>query len=316
MLKGSFTIPSAKGVFVPPVVNRALFAGGTNTSDAAVNVIDRINIASAGNAVDFGDLLSNTSTTNGFSSSTRGIIVGGYTPSVTNVIQYVTMATDGNSTDFGDLTVARAASASCSNSTRGLTAGGNYGGGPSNVIDYVTIATTGNATDFGDLVAARYDNSGLSSTTRGVFIDGIDGYTWYNAINYVTIASTGNTTSFGTMSWGNNSLHKACSSNTRGLIIGGHPSQGTNTEIDYITIASTGNSTDFGNLSPGRYLPMCTSNSITAIISGGNQVGGPGVAINVIEYVTIATTGNPTDFGDLTVARHGGAAFSDSHGGL
>jgi len=315
MLKGSFTIPSAKGVFT--VITRALFAGGTNTSDAAVNVIDRINIASAGNAVDFGDLLSATSTTNGFSSSTRGIIAGGYTPSVTNVIQYVTMATDGNALDFGDLTESRAASASCSNSTRGLLAGGNFGGGPSNVIDYVTIATTGNAIDFGDLVAARYDNSGLSSTTRGVFIDGIDGYTWYGTINYVTIASTGNTTSFGSMDWGANSLHKACSSNTRGLIIGGHPSGGrVNNEIEYITIASTGNSTNFGTLSPGRYLPMCTSDSVTAIMSGGNQVGGPGVAINVIEYVTIATTGNPTDFGDLTVARHGGAAFSTAHGGL
>jgi len=313
---GSFNLPSARGQFTAPSV-RALFAGGTNTSDATVNVIDYINILSAGNAVDFGDLLSATGTTNGFSSSTRGIVAGGYTPNVTDVIQYVTMATTGNAVDFGDLTVARAANASCSNSTRGLSAGGNYGGGPSNVIDYVTIATTGNATDFGDLVAARYDNSGLSSTTRGVFIDGVDGATWYATINYVTIASTGNTTSFGSMDWGANGLHKACSSNTRGLMVGGHPSGGKiNNEIEYITIASTGNSTNFGSLSPGRYLPACTSDSITGIISGGVQVGGPGVAINVIEYVTIASTGNPTDFGDLTVARSGGAAFSEAHGGL
>ena len=37
---------------------------------------------------------------------------------------------------------------------------------------------------------------------------------------------------------------------------------------------------------------------------------------NVIDYVTIATTGNATDFGDLTVARQRSAACSSSTRGL
>jgi hypothetical protein len=36
----------------------------------------------------------------------------------------------------------------------------------------------------------------------------------------------------------------------------------------------------------------------------------------VIDYVTIASAGNASDFGDLTVARKGLAACSGSHGGL
>ena len=46
-------------------------------------------------------------------------------------------------------------------------------------------------------------------------------------------------------------------------------------------------------------------------VFGGNSPTG-----NVIEYVTIASTGNAQDFGDLTVGRFALAACSDSHGGL
>lgn len=45
--------------------------------------------------------------------------------------------------------------------------------------------------------------------------------------------------------------------------------------------------------------------------------GGYGsAASNVIDYVTIASTGNATDFGDLTVARYYLAGLSNVHGGL
>ena len=37
---------------------------------------------------------------------------------------------------------------------------------------------------------------------------------------------------------------------------------------------------------------------------------------NVIEYVEIATLGNPLDFGDLSQKKHLMAVVSDSHGGL
>ena len=37
---------------------------------------------------------------------------------------------------------------------------------------------------------------------------------------------------------------------------------------------------------------------------------------NVMQYITIATTGNALDFGDLTSARSVGACCSNGHGGL
>ena len=37
---------------------------------------------------------------------------------------------------------------------------------------------------------------------------------------------------------------------------------------------------------------------------------------NVIDIITIATTGDAADFGDLTSARGRGTGVSDSHGGL
>ena len=37
---------------------------------------------------------------------------------------------------------------------------------------------------------------------------------------------------------------------------------------------------------------------------------------DTINYVTISTTGNAADFGDLTQGRFGASGLSDSHGGL
>ena len=42
------------------------------------------------------------------------------------------------------------------------------------------------------------------------------------------------------------------------------------------------------------------SSSIRGLFAGGSTPSN----INTIEFVTIATTGNATDFGDLTVARN------------
>ena len=39
-------------------------------------------------------------------------------------------------------------------------------------------------------------------------------------------------------------------------------------------------------------------------------------AVNTMDYITIASTGNGTDFGDLTQARSQPSSCSDVHGGL
>ena len=53
------------------------------------------------------------------------------------------------------------------------------------------------------------------------------------------------------------------------------------------------------------------SNSTRACWAGG---GSP--EKNIIDYVTIASAGDATDFGDLTKAAYYGGGTSDSHGGL
>ena len=122
---GVLSLPSARGAFTPAV--RALFAGGTDGS-SSLNVIDYINIATTGNALDFGDLI-NTPTSwsppgvydmNGTSNSTRGVIVGGSDGSGTNIIQYVTIGSTGNAADFGDLTISVQASGATSSAHGGL----------------------------------------------------------------------------------------------------------------------------------------------------------------------------------------------------
>ena len=45
---------------------------------------------------------------------------------------------------------------------------------------------------------------------------------------------------------------------------------------------------------------------------GGRAPG----ASNVIDYITIASTGNATDYGDLVTAMIDGGSASDGHGGL
>jgi hypothetical protein len=54
------------------------------------------------------------------------------------------------------------------------------------------------------------------------------------------------------------------------------------------------------------------SSSVRGVFSGGN---GPS-NINTINYVTIATTGNAQDFGDLTQARENIASASNSIRGV
>ena len=284
-----------------------LFAGGTPSSNT--DVVDQIKPDSAGNATDFGDLLTTRNKASGGGSDTRFIVAGGtYTGSDDNVIQYMTYATSGNATDFGDL-------ANSSNSTQGSSISNNvryihtFGvtSGTSGEINYFTIASTGNATDFGDQTATFYlSNVGnISSTTRGI-IGGSGNSTYDRTIHYLTIASTGNTVDFGDLTdttggGTGKKAHAGMSSATRGLFAGGHYLTTYLNIIDYITIASTGNATDFGDLTVARAYLAGLSSSTRGVVGGGAI--SDGTVQNVIDFITIASTGDATDFGDLTVAR-------------
>ena len=193
--------------------------------------------------------------------------------------------------------------------------GGGYGAASPwpdiNTIDYVTIATLGNATDFGDLTVKRSGKTGGSSATRGVFISGRfpgGNPAAANVMDYVEIQSTGNAMDFGDLHTTDNPNQKAASNQIRSVFAGGYklstPNQWQST-IGYFNIATKGNSSSFGSLEvPGRKL-YTGSNGTRGIYAGnrGNAPGSPSTNTNHIEYVTLMTTGNAQDFGDLIVMR-------------
>jgi len=181
--------------------------------------------------------------------------------------------------------------------TRGVFGGGKF----KNEMDYITIATTGNATDFGDLTVVRGQLTGVSSDTRGVFGGGIVGYDGNNTMDYITTLTASNATDFGDLTVVRGGP-AGCSDGSRGVFGGGKESTSKNT-IDYITIATTGNATDFGDLNVGRMDMAGVSSEIRGVMAGGSTLNNAASASNVMDYITIATTGNATDFGNLTLAR-------------
>ena len=159
-------ITSGSGTESP---TRGFFAGGYTRPvyNPPFKAIEFTNFSSLGNTVRFGELFTGRYRFAGCSSPTRGIFMGGRTPSNLDVIEYFTMATEGNGQDFGNLPAALGANAAASNQTRGLSMGGGPGSGDVNTISYITISTTGDATDFGDLTEAIQDISGAASDSHG-----------------------------------------------------------------------------------------------------------------------------------------------------
>ena len=312
-----------------PSLNRAVFGGGTalgnNASNTAtgINVMEYVTIASAGNVIDFGDLIHTYNTSlfatmgiTAFGNDTRGIFAGGAgagggQAGDSDTIQYITYASTSNTTDFGNLPHATHYLTSVSNNVRGVISKGKSTNGTTNEIEYVTIQSTGNTTDFGDLTTARREitNGNTSSKTRGIFAGGrANGAAPQNTIDYITMASAGNATDFGDMTTVRG-RGAGSSSETRTVMAGGFTDNAGSTSassttinvIDYITTASTGNATDFGDLSATREGLASGSSSTTSVFGGGNTAGGNG--INVIESITIASTSNTTDFGDLSANK-------------
>ena len=236
----------------------------------------------------------------------RGFRLGGNLASGnvrSDVIDYWAIDTPGNAQDFGDLTKTKYWGASTSNGTRVITAGGYSSSNTSflNDIDYITCATTGNAVDFGDMTYSPYGNGAVSDGTRGCLFAGYAGTTlsYRNNIEYVTIATTGNATDQADML---NSTYQmgGWSDSTRGVIAGG--SSPTIDVIQYFTIQSTSNCQDFGDLSATWRKLKGGGDSTRSCFMGGRITGSPNANswTDTIEYVTTQTTGNSTDFGNLT----------------
>ena len=282
------------------------------------DTVDYITIQTAGNATDFGNLVTARQwATAGWSSRTRAVTVGGFiSPDVSNQCDYATISSTGNYADFGDLSDSRVAHAGCSNQTRGLTVGGNpvNSGTKTNNCEYMTIATLGaTGQDFGDIATATASLGGnIQSPTRSIFFGGYTP-TNVNTIEYFTTATLGNAADFGDLTTLAGDVPMGLSNSIRGLRAGGNYSGPSSTDrIDYITIATLGDAATFGNLSA----VTSSAEGSTAAPTRGVFAGIGDPSSNVIDYVTIATQGDAVDFGDLSEARTHGNAVSNGHGGL
>ena len=128
--------------------------------------------------------------------------------------------------------------------------------------------------------------------TRAVMAGG--GFPNTDVIDFVNIDVTGNAVDFGDL--------------TRGLYF-----------VQATASRTKGNAADFGNLTDAREQLAAASSKTRGIFAGGYDQPS---FFNIIDFITIASTGNASDFGDLTFGgasdgkARGPSGCSDNNGGL
>ncbi len=226
-------------------------------------------------------------------------------------IDTLDITTVGNATNFGSLGRYVYAMAAMSNGTRAVLAGGD-----NNTTDivYVTFATYSTPATFGSTLATGNSGSfgGVSDGTYGVY-PANSGYNG-NSLEYITIATTSNGTDFGDM-FNAADRRGGASDGTYGLLSGGRQSSMT-TATDRFTIATPGNATDFGDNTLARMNISGMGDGTYAVFAGGLYLPQPYQWYNNIDYFTIATPGNATDFGDLVTGKSDTGATNNATRGV
>jgi hypothetical protein len=287
---------------------RGILAGGSDAQQGN-NTINYITIASTGDGTDFGNLTVGRGHDGAGSNGTRGWQAGGMTNhafamGVTDTIDYITIGTTGDATDFGNqLRGSGYGGGGSGNDTRGLMHSiGSYSIGTTDMIEYITVASTGDGTDFGNLSRAAGGVGGAANNTRALMIGSCEPAS--DVIEYVTIMTTGDATDFGDASMsgshgcGTCDGAKVLSAPNSDCVTGGFQ------QVEYIAdIMTTGNGADFGDFSIGANTSFCGNNT--------RAVAGPmSRTDNRIEYFTIASLGNATDFGNALANTVGPYAYS------
>ena len=87
--------------------------------------------------------------------------------------------------------------------------------------------------------------------------------------------------------------------------------------IDFVTISTLGNAQDVGDTTGAVNSLASASNSTRGLHAGGRTGSPVSEALqNVIGFITIASTGNASDFGDLVTPTRTLSGCSDAHGGI
>ena len=244
---------------------------------------------------------------------TRMLFMGGTDGSgVVDVIQFVQVETTGNAVDFGNLLNAKQEGAAVGGPLRAF----YFGGDTQNTdIEFVTFSSTGNATDFGDPTQASKSGMGCANQTRAILALGYQAPSGTsNVINYITMSTTGNALDFGDFT-SPSYAGGGFDSPTRGVfVLGSTPSVPYSNAIEYLTMSTLGNTADFGDLVMSGVHTQTYSNAVRGVAHGHYQYPTSPNFSNVIEFVTMATLGNATDFGDSLRAGYGAAGSSSTRG--
>ena len=320
------------------------FSSGSGNTITPANGIETVRFDTPGNATDFADITVTGGTDpygyarSGVNDLTCGgdhnrIVFGAanvlYAPSPApsgdlideTGIHYITCATAANSVQFGSLQ---------DNSHRGHGGdGGNgvmhfrtSGTGSFTIIQQVTIQTTGDATDFIDLNMVDMKFGCMScNDERGIAFGGRQSNFYRNYIDYFTPGNASVAAAdFGDLHSGNTGAGPSTTNDNISRTLVAEMATGTLdttsatspsnaiTYIDTQTVPS--NSSDFGDLSVSFNNRAGSANSTYAIWFGGSDGSAPNSAgaSTVIDYVTIATPGNATDFGDCSMRRQPGGS--------
>ena len=116
-------------------------------------------------------------------------------------------------------------------------------------------------------------------------------------IDYFDMTGTSNAADFGDLSGSSNSNDRGVSNTSRAIF-----TRNSSDSMDYVAIATLGNGTNFGNLiNTDRGQAPCSDGTYGVFGGGYGTINSSGGYQNSIFYVTIATPGNATDFGDRTI---------------
>ena len=152
---------------------------------------------------------------------------------------------------------------------------------------------------------------GLDRDVDNTFGPSFQGGAGYNSQNWLTLPKGTTTERFVEVA---NSAVSA--SSARGVFGGGIAPSYINTLV-YITISTAGDAQDFGDLTVARgEFAGSFASSTRGVFAGGRIAPAPGTTNVTIDYVTISTIGDATDFGDLITAASAGGGCSSSTRGL
>lgn len=101
-----------------------------------------------------------------------------------------------------------------------------------------------------------------------------------------------------------------------GIINGGFINTGAVNNISRFVFTTTGNPSDFGDLTTTSYQSGACASSTRGLRGGGQTTGSGSSDVNTIDYITIASAGNATDYGDLVETTRYGVGCSNSTRGL